>query len=302
MRRIHADLLMVLIAAIWGLAFIFQKSAMSVVAPLVFVACRTAVATAIMAPLALAEGRRTPGRATPGFIAQAVAAGTAFFCAAWLQQEGLKTATVTATGFLTALYVVFVPFAAWAMMRVRPPGDVWVAILVAIAGLWLLAGGPFGPLSRGDVLVTLAALPLALQITLTGVNARHGRPATHVAIQFATASLLAFGAALLLEPIALSAIRAALPQILFTGVLSTALTFTLMTIAMRYTPPSEAAILMSTETLFAALAGALLLGERLPASGWLGATLILVSILTVQVRPWLAERRAHHRAPKVRPH
>ena len=299
MRRTHADLLMLLIAAIWGLAFVFQKTAMSVVAPLVFVACRTAVATLVMTPLAIAEARRYPGRATMAFSAQAVAAGTAFFVAAWLQQEGLKTATVTAAGFLTALYVVFVPFAAWAMMRRRPTSDVWIAILIAMAGLWLLAGGPFGALSRGDMLVTLSALPLALQITLTGMNARHGRPATHVAIQFATTALLALLFALLLEPISLSAIHAALPQILFTGVLSTALTFTLMTIAMRHTPPSEAAILMSTETLFAALAGAILLGERLPASGWFGAVLILLAILIVQARAWLAEHRAAQRHPRA---
>jgi drug/metabolite transporter (DMT)-like permease len=102
MSRLDADIALLLAAAVWGVAFLFQKSAMDHVGPLAFIAARGAVAAAALAPLAWREHRRSAARAGPAFWAVASWGGMAFFIAAWLQQAGIRTATVTNTSFLTA--------------------------------------------------------------------------------------------------------------------------------------------------------------------------------------------------------
>src|SRR6185295_15527331 len=109
MSRFQADILLLFTALIWGVAFLFQKSATAHVGPLTFLALRGLIAFLALAPLALREGRRAPSPARADFYLTSVAGGMAFLVAGWLQQAGLETATVTNTGFLTALYVVITP-------------------------------------------------------------------------------------------------------------------------------------------------------------------------------------------------
>src|SRR5689334_17460533 len=104
MSRLHADIALLFAAAVWGFAFVFQKSAMDHIGPLTFIAARGIVAAIALAPLAIRELRAAPPPARPGFLPIAIWGGAAFFVAAWLQQAGLRTASVTNTGFLTALY------------------------------------------------------------------------------------------------------------------------------------------------------------------------------------------------------
>jgi drug/metabolite transporter (DMT)-like permease len=113
---------------------------------------------------------------------------------------------------------------------------------------------------------------------------------TFSAIQFSVVALLGLTGAILFEPISFAAIAAAWREIAYVGLLSSALTFTLLAIAMRHTPPTEAAIIVSSETLFAALAAYMLLGERLSIVGWCGAGLILAAVLLVQAGPMLQHR------------
>src|SRR5262245_28882131 len=109
MTRLHADLLLLFTACIWGVAFLFQKSATTHIGPFTFLAMRGLVAFLALAPLALREGRCAAARARFDFYLISVSGGLAFLIAGWLQQAGLETATVTNTGFLTALYVVITP-------------------------------------------------------------------------------------------------------------------------------------------------------------------------------------------------
>ena len=113
MNRLNADLILLAAAVIWGLAFLFQKSAMAHVGPLTFIAARSALAALALAPLAWREHAQAGAPMPRGLLPIACGGGLLFFVAAWLQQAGLQTATVTNTGFLTALYVVITPFIAW---------------------------------------------------------------------------------------------------------------------------------------------------------------------------------------------
>lgn len=298
MSRLHADIALLLAAIIWGVAFIFQKSAMADIGPLAFIASRGAVAALALAPLALREGNKAGMKpANAGFWKIAISGGVAFFVAAWLQQAGIRTATVTNTGFLTALYVVITPFIAWTWNRIRPSPAVWPAVILSAVGTWMLGGGAVGAFSDGDKLVALSALFWALHVVVTGRASPFGRPIAYTAVQFAVVSVLAAVGSLSLESTSLDGLIAAAPEIAYVGLLSSALTFTLLTVALQYTPPAEAAVIVSLETVFAAVAAYWLLGERIGLMGWLGAAMIMGAVLTLQLGTALGAKR--HRLDKA---
>ena len=288
--RLIADAALLLSAVIWGWAFVFQKSAMQHVGPLAFIAARGLVATVALAPFAVREPR--PPGAAPGFTALAVAAGAAFFGGAWLQQAGLVNATVTNASFLTALYVVITPFIVWTWRGVPPSRIVWPAAALSALGTWLLGGGTYAAFSRGDGLIALSSFLWALHVVISARAAVHRRPITFSAIQFTIVGVLGTFGAAAFETTTVDGLAAAWIDIAFVGVLSSAVTFTAMTAALRHTPAAEAAVIVSTETLFAASAGYALLGERLPPVGWLGAGSIVGGTLLIQAGAAFARRRA----------
>lgn len=293
MSRLTADLLLLSAALLWGLAFYFQKEAMAHVGPMTFVMARGLIAALALLPFALGEPRDHTSRASgaqpePPVAAQSLAgaalfAGLAFLAGAGLQQAGLMTATVTNAGFLTALYVVFTPFVAWALLRRRPGSSVWPAIALSFLGTWALGGGGAGKLSGGDLLVGTSALFWALHVVATSRASALGRPFSFTALQFFIVGVGAAPFAFAVEaPSAAALWEAALP-VAYVGLISSALTFSILVIALRHTAPSEAAVLLSTESLFAALAGAVLAGDRLPPVAWAGAALIMGAVLVVQL-------------------
>lgn len=284
MRRLHANTLLVIAAAIWGFAFLFQKAAMRHVGPVQFVAARSIVACLALLPLAFAE-MRVGGVKWREVGAAALPAGAVFFAAAVLQQAGLVTASVTNTGFLTALYVVVVPFIVWLLMARRPAPAVWIAVLLSFSGTWLLGGGTLGAFSLGDGLVAASASLWALHVVMTGQAGSFGRPITFTALQFLAVAILGGIAALATEPITVCGLRAAWIEIAYVGLLSSALTFTMFSVALRHTGPSEASIIVSSETLFAAFGAWLVMGERLAGVRWTGAGLIVAATLIVQLGP-----------------
>jgi drug/metabolite transporter (DMT)-like permease len=285
MHRYQADLILLATAAIWGLAFVFQKTAMSAVEPFTFIAARAIVASIALAPLAWHESRQRATVPDAGFVRIVGAGGLAFLVGAAFQQFGLLTASVTNTGFLTALYVIFVPIIGWGWSRAVPAPIVWPATVLSFIGMWLLGGGTVGDFNSGDLLVAICAVFWAAHVVITGHAGVYNRPITFTCLQFVVVAVLATISAACTETVTLAGLSAALPAIAYVGLLSSALTFTLFSIAIRHTPPSEAAIIVSTENLFGALAGSLLLGERLGLVSGLGAALIVIATLLVQLLP-----------------
>lgn len=290
MSRLQADLLLFACAVVWGLAFLFQKSATAYVGPFTFISARCLVAALVLAPLALIENRRSAKRASEGEGTNclglgwlSLGAGAAFLAAAGLQQTGLATATVTNAGFLTALYVVVTPFVSSILTRRPVAVRIWLAAVLSLAGTWFLSGASFDGLHGGDLLVAVSALFWAVHVVLTGFAAASQRPMMFTALQFLVVGVASAVIALLSEPITVAALASALPDILYVGILSTALAFSLFCIALRSTTPAEAAVILSSEMLFAAAAAQLLLGETLTASGKLGAAAIFIAVLVVQL-------------------
>ena len=293
MTRLRADLYLLMIAVIWGLSFVFQKSAMAHLGPLTFIAARSLVAIAALLPLAIAEYRWLQTRPEaggvkiwpPGLLGAGLKTGCAFMTAAALQQFGLLTATASNGGFLTALYVVLTPPLAWALRGTRPGPVLIPAVLLSAMGTWMLGGGSFAALSTGDWLVAACAIFWALHSILSESAARYDRPVLFSAIQLVTVAGLAAIGATAFETARIGAVLAAWREILFVGLLASALTVTVFTMALKHAPASEAAVIVSTESLFAALAGAMFLGERLTIVAWAGAGLIMAAVVLVQVGP-----------------
>jgi drug/metabolite transporter (DMT)-like permease len=274
------------------MGFVAQSTAMENVGPFLFIGMRFIVGAVAVLPFMIFESRNSAAPLSSrdwrmfGFIGVILFAGMAF------QQVGLMTTTVTNSGFLTGLYVVMVPFLAVLIYREWPHPVVWPCAFAALAGIFLLSGGDVAALTSGDWLTLLCALCWAFQmIFIARYVVSTGRPVTLAVVQFAVCGAIGLTVALLLEPIEPAAIRAALPEILYAGIFSGGIAFTLQIIGQRYTTASQAAIFLSTEAVFAAIFGALLLGERIPAIGLVGCALILAAILAVETVPALTRRR-----------
>jgi len=295
MTRLRADLLLLLVAMIWGFAFVGQSSAMAHTGPLAFTGWRFALAALVVAPLTLRELRLPMSRAamSKGRIVTIIALGGVFFAASLLQQYGLLATRVTNAGFLTALYVVMAPIIGFSFLRHRPPVVIWIGAGLSLVGAFLLSGGSLARLNPGDVLVVISAVFWAVQILLIGwLLERADQPVTLAFAQFAVSAIAGIGLSVIFEAPELPPFSAIWRELLFTGVLSGAVCFTLQTVAQKHTPASDAAILMSTEALFAALGGALFFKDRLDAMGWSGSALIIGAVLMVQLAPYLGRRTA----------
>lgn len=288
MTRRLANTLLLAAAAIWGLGFIAQSTAMDAMAPIVFTGLRFLTAAFALLPLALWEIRRMPVVARPQArqIASFALAGSILFLAMAFQQAGLVTTTVTNSGFLTGTYVLIVPVLAIIILRQHPHPIVWPCAAGVLAGIYLLSGGQLSGLNRGDMLTLICAVFWAFHVLAIGVLAGRNQALFTLAfVQFLTCGLLGTAIGLSLEGTTATAVANALPEILFAGAISGGVAFTIQIFAQKHTTASQAAIFLSTEALFAALFGALFLAERLSLMGAIGCGLIFASILAVQLAP-----------------
>ncbi|NEI71406.1 EamA family transporter [Rhizobium lusitanum] len=292
MSRIQANLLLLVAAAIWGGGFVAQSTAMKSIGPFWFIGLRFAVATMVVLPFVWLEKKKARKPLTSRNWLVFLLIGLSLFGGAATQQLGLLTTTVTNSSFITGLYVVFVPLIAVIFLRRSPHWIIWPAALMALCGIYLLSGGSFSRLTTGDFLTVICALFWAAQITLAGTAVNEtGRPLGISATQFAVCAVLALGVAATIEPISLADIRAALGEILYVGVFSSGLAFALQVIGQRYTTAPQAAIFLSSEALFGASLGALLLGETIGPLGYVGCALMFVAMLAVELVPELTRRR-----------
>ena len=301
MTRLRADLLLLTAALIWGTAFIAQKVGNGFIGPIIFIAGRFVLSALLLAPLAVKEARNAQKLRRRDWLL-ALGIGVTLFAGATMQQVGLLMTTVTNAGFITALYIAFVPFVAWAIIRTAVRPLVLVAVAVSLLGAWLLADhGAVTHLSVGDFLVLGSAGLFALHIVLVSIfqKAAH-RPLFLSFAQYAVVALIAGAVGSAIEPVSWQAVRAALPSIAYAGLLSGGVGYTLQIVAQRYTPATEAALIMSLESVFAAIAAAILLGERLTMLAALGCGLIMLGVVLVEVIPILP-RRGGERADNLPP-
>lgn len=287
-RRARANLLLLLCAAIWGFAFVAQVVGAHVGA-FTFNSTRFLLGAASLAPVIAwsdrrqgldAAARRARWRAVllPGLLC-----GGFLYVGSTLQQVGLESTTAGNASFITGLYVVMVPLVGLALGR-RTAANVWVAAGVAVAGLFLLTmTGPGLRMNPGDLLCLAGTLGWTGHILAIGRFSRTLDVLRLSVAQFVANGVYAGATALAVEPRAFAGVPGVLWPLAYAGVVSVGLAYTLQVVAQADALESHAALIMSLETVFGALGGALFLGERMAPVGYLGAALMLGGILWSQL-------------------
>jgi len=274
------------VTAVWGVTFVQVQDALELYPLFAFLAVRFAISTVALAPFAWRPLRALPRE---GLLA-GIGVGVLLACAYGLQTAGLELTTVSSTGFITGLYVVFTPFLALALFGTRVPPAVWVGVVFAVAGLLLLNGAPGGS-PAGNALVLGSALVAALQIAALERYAPRYDPRALTFLQMATA----FAGFLV---IAVATGQVEVPRgwtvwgaLLVTGLFAGALGFLVATWVQGRTTAARAALLFTLEAPFAALFGVLLANEVLGWPGWLGCAVTMTGILLAEPAAAAALRR-----------
>ena len=291
MTRLRANLLLVATAIIWGTTFVVQQAWLGTLGPIAFTAARFLLGALVILPLALRQLRSVSRTIRPlqwNDWLLLLVTGCVLFTAALLQQVGILHTQVTNAGFLTALYVPLVPLIGLVLLQHQVHWSTWPAALASLGGTYLLSGTDALILGTGDLWVIASALFWAIHVLLVAYLAvRTHAPLVVAAAQFLTCGLLGLLASLLFEGPTPADFASAFHGILYAGILSVGIGFTLQVVGQRFTHPADAAIILNSETLFAAIAGFLFLGERLLQQQLIGAGLILAGTLGVQLVPLL---------------
>lgn len=284
-RALRADAWMLLATVIWGAAFVAQGKASAHLDALSIVAMRFLAGGLLLLPIALVRRARVRAHSPwPTVAWGGVLAGLVMLLAALLQQRGIEAgATASAAGFITGLYVLFVPILGL-LVGVRTHITVWAGAVVAAAGLYLLSVGPDLAMSRGDVLVLLCALAWAVHVLLIGRFSPKCDAIELAAAQFLVTGVVAACLLPFLSPTlpSMESIDAVIWPMLYLGPMAVGVAFTLQVVGQRTAPPAHAAVILSMESLFAAVFGAAIGGERLTGGQYVGCGLMLAGILLAQ--------------------
>lgn len=283
-NRLRADLALLLTSLIWGSAFVVQRLAAVEVGVFLFNGLRFLLAALALLPLARLPifGPREIKPPQKKELLGVFVLGLLLWGGAGFQQAGLRYTTAGNAGFITGLYVVFIPLILGLGLRRTPRPVIWLAALLAAAGLFLLSTGGQMRVNPGDVLVLICAAFWACHVVLISELVRRVDLRVIVIGQYLICGTLSAATGILFEPGVWSALLQNWWTVAYTGLLSVGLGYTLQALAQRYAPPADAAIILSLEAVFAAGFGWLFLGELL--NGWqlLGCGVMLVGMLIAQ--------------------
>ncbi len=282
-NKTGSDLLLLFTAIIWGFAFVAQRAGMEFTGPFTFNACRFLLGALILIPLVI---KQKPADFTKLYIRQSIKggifAGVLLFGGASLQQIGIVYTTAGNAGFITGLYVVLVPIFG-IIFKHKTAFNVWIGVAFALIGMYFLSVTENFSISKGDLLVFVGAFIWAFHVLVIGKYAPIANVIIIAVIQFFICGLLSLVFAVFTEPIVIKGIIDAGIPILYGGIFSVALAFTLQIIAQKHAHPTLAAIILSTEALFAALGGWLILNESLTTREIIGCLLMFCGMVAAQI-------------------
>jgi len=286
-RTMKSDLLLLLTSSIWGFAFVAQRAGMEHVGPFTFNAVRFALGSLALLPFVYFFHNKSKHNAHKAFITKKLVwggalAGFALFMGSSFQQIGIVYTTAGKAGFITGLYVILVPIMGLAWHH-RAGTGTWLGAVLAVIGLYLLSVKQDLSISSGDLLVLVSAFFWAAHVHIISWMAAKMDSLKIALVQFITCSLLSFVGAAFLETITMTTLQKAAIPILYAGLLSVGVAYTLQIVAQKDAPPAHAAIILSFESVFAVLGGWLLLGEILSLRGLAGCALMLLGMLLSQL-------------------
>lgn len=295
-----SDTILLTTAIIWGFAFVAQRVGMDYIGPFLFNGIRFALGCLVLLPFVARKysgSNNCSARNNPGYVKSLVigsaAAGLMLFGGASLQQVGLVYTTAGKAGFITGLYVVIVPLLAlfWGQ---RTTAGTWTGAIFAAVGLYFLSMSQQFTIAFGDFLVLLCAVFFAAHVLIIGWLSPKMDSYRLAFIQYAACSLLSLAVAVAYEELSMkSVIQAAVP-ILYGGVMSVGVAYTLQVVGQRRAHPAHAAIILSLESVFAALGGWLLLDETMSLRQMSGCALMLFGMLISQLWIFIAGWKQPH--------
>jgi drug/metabolite transporter (DMT)-like permease len=281
------DMVLLLAAAIWGFAFVAQRMGMDHMGPFAFNGVRFVMGALALLPLMAWRARRLPAPSgkfdSPGpLLLGGLLAGFLVFLGASFQQVGLVTTTAGNAGFITGLYLVLVPMLG-ALVGQRTNMGTAIGAVIAFAGLYLLSFTDSLTMSWGDFLVLIGAFCWAVQILVIGWLSPRTDTIRLAFVEFMACGLLSLAVAFAFEDVTWAGIEGAAIPLLYGGIMSVGIAYTLQVVVQKKSNASHGALLMSLEAVFALIGGVMFLNETLSARGALGCGLMLAGMLVSQM-------------------
>lgn len=287
-KTLRSDALLLITSAIWGFAFVAQLKGMEFIGPYLYNAIRFAIGSISLLPLIfLMNKKRIRDNSnhlrltTKHIFIVGLITGIVLFAGASLQQVGLQFTTAGKAGFITGLYVVLVPILG-ILLKHKTGLPTWIGAFIALVGLFLISVKEGGGIGRGDFLILLSSICFAIHVLIIDYYSKKIEPVLLASIQFAWCSILSMIIAIKIEPIVLSSIISATVPILYGGIGSVCIGYTLQIVAQKHAPPAHSAIIMSFESVFAVIGGVIFLSEGLNFRGLVGCSLMLTGMILSQ--------------------
>lgn len=287
-QELKSNMMLMLTAAIWGFAFVAQRVGAQHIGAFTFGGIRFALGSASMIPLLLyfrskASGEEAESSGWASVLKSGIIAGSILFVAAALQQMGLSYTTAGKAAFITGLYIVLVPLLG-IFLKQHIRLSTWLGVVLAVIGLYYISVNEDLSIAKGDLFVIVGAFFWAFHILVVDNFVKKVDPFKFSFVQFVTCSVLSLTAAFIFEDVNLEGISKAIIPLLYGGILSAGVAYTLQALGQKHAKPSHAAIILSMETVFAAIGGTLLLGENLGARAYLGCALMFAGMLVAQLQ------------------
>ena len=288
-QALKTDLLMLITAAIWGFAFVAQRQGMETMGPFLFTGVRFLIGVVVLLPVIWFLSKKPqqnhkPEVSTKKLVFAGTVAGLLLFGAISCQQVGLQYTTAGKSGFITGLYIFFVPLIGLFFGQ-RTGSGTWLGATLALFGLYLLSIKEDFSIAEGDLLQLICAVFFAAHVLVIGYLAKRMDPLKISLVQYLVCGFISLFIAVVIEVISWDMIVATTIPLLYAGIMSSGIAYTLQVVAQQHAHSSHAAIILSLEGAFAVLGGWLLLDEHLPARGLLGCALMLTGMLLSQLFP-----------------
>ena len=284
-----SSLMLLLTAAIWGVAFVAQSVGMDYIGPFTFNAIRSLVGGLVLIPCIWLLNRKkpaaqedTPAQSGRTLFIGGICCGVALAVASSLQQMGIQYTSVGKAGFITALYIVIVPLLGLLFKR-RVSGLIWVAVVIAVGGMYLLCITEGFSVGKGDLLVMASAFCFSAHILIIDYFSSKADGVKMSCIQFLVCGLLCAVPMLIMERPSLPQILAAWMPLIYAGVFSCGVGYTLQIVGQRHIDPTIASLILSLESVISVLAGWVILGQKLTVRELIGCILVFCAIILAQL-------------------
>ncbi|MBQ7839732.1 MAG: DMT family transporter [Lachnospiraceae bacterium] len=287
---LKSSFLLFLAAAIWGVAFVAQSVGMDYMGPCTFNGVRFLIGGTVLLPFIWYREKKNrksdPSRQKSGdrksMLTGGICCGLALCIASLLQQFGIQYTTVGKAGFITTLYIIIVPFLG-IFLRKKIGAKVWIGAVIAVAGMYLLCMSESFSLSRGDALVLACAVVFSVHILVVDYFSPKMDSVKLSCMQFYTSGIICTVLAFLTETPSLDAVVAGAVPVLYAGVLSCGVAYTLQVVGQKNVEPTVAALLLSMESVVSVLAGWALLNQKLSIRELSGCVLVFAAVILVQL-------------------